>query len=217
MSDFLQPHELQHARLPCLSQSPWICSNSCPLSRWCHLTISSFVALFFCLQSFLGSVSFPTESARSIRWPKYWSFSISPSNKYSGLMSFWIDWFVLLAVQRTLKSLLQHNSKASILQCLSLQGFPGGSAACNVEDLGSIPELGSSPGEGNSYPPQYSGLKNPMDCHKESMESQRVGRDWATFTFSLHYDPSLISIHDYWENHGFDYTNLCQQSNVFAF
>ena len=98
MSDFLQPHELQNARLPCLSQSPWICSNSCPLSRWCHLTISSFVALFFfCLQSFLGSVS-------SIRWPKYWSFSISPSNKYSGLMSFWIDWFVLLAVQRTLKS-----------------------------------------------------------------------------------------------------------------
>ena len=210
MSDFLQPHELQHARLPCLSQSPWICSNSCPLSRWCHLTISSFVALFFfCLQSFLGSVS-------SIRWPKYWSFSISPSNKYSGLMSFWIDWFVLLAVQRTLKSSpVQFKSINSWV--LSLQGFPGGWAACIEEDPGLIPELGSSPGEGNSYPPQYSGLKNPMDCHKESMGSQRVGRDWATFTFSLHYDPSLIPIHDYWENHGFDYTNLCQQSNVFAF
>ena len=51
------------------------------------------------------------------RWPKYWSFSISPSNEYSGLVSFWMDWLYLLAVQRTLKSLLQHHSsKASTLQ-----------------------------------------------------------------------------------------------------
>ena len=63
---------------------------------------------------------FSNESVLHIRWPKYWnfSFSISPSNEYSGLISFKIDWFDLLAVQRTLKSLLQHhNSKASILQC----------------------------------------------------------------------------------------------------
>ena len=63
---------------------------------------------------------FPNESALHIRWPKYWSFSfsISPSNEYSGLISFRIDWFDLCAVQWTLKSLLQlHNSKASILQC----------------------------------------------------------------------------------------------------
>ena len=62
---------------------------------------------------------FSSESVLSIRWPKYWSFSlsISPSNKYSGLISFRIDWFDLLAVQGTLKSLLQHHSsKASILQ-----------------------------------------------------------------------------------------------------
>ena len=60
---------------------------------------------------------FSSESALHIRWPKYWSFSISPSNKYSGLISFRMDWFDLLAVQGTLKSLLQHhNSKASILQ-----------------------------------------------------------------------------------------------------
>ena len=60
---------------------------------------------------------FSIESVLRIRWPKYWSFSISPSNQYSGLISFRIDWFVLLAVQGTLKSLLQHhNSKASILQ-----------------------------------------------------------------------------------------------------
>ena len=63
---------------------------------------------------------FSSESALHIRWPKYWSFSISPSNEYSGLISFRMDGFDLLAVQGTLKSLLQHHSsKASILQCLA--------------------------------------------------------------------------------------------------
>ena len=61
---------------------------------------------------------FPSESAFHIRWPKYWSFSISPSNQYSRLISFRIDWFDLLALQGTLKSLLQHHSsKASVLRC----------------------------------------------------------------------------------------------------
>ena len=61
---------------------------------------------------------FSNESALGIRWPEYWSFGFSPSNEYSGLISFRIDWFDLLAVQGTLKSLLQHHSsKASILQC----------------------------------------------------------------------------------------------------
>ena len=61
---------------------------------------------------------FSNESVLCIRWPKYWSFSISPSIEYSGLISFRIDWLDLLAVQETLKSLLQHNSsKALILQC----------------------------------------------------------------------------------------------------
>ena len=65
---------------------------------------------------------FSNESALYIRWPKYWhfSFSISPSNEYSGLISFRIDWFDLLAVQGTLKNLFRHNSKASILQHSSL-------------------------------------------------------------------------------------------------
>ena len=87
---------------------------------------------------------FSNESVLSIRWPKYWSFSFSirPSNEYSGLISFRIDWFDLLAVQGTLKSLLQHHSlKASILQCLL-------------------------------------------------------------------YGPALTSVHDYWKNHSFDYTDL---------
>ena len=71
-------------------------------------------------RSFPASGSFPVKSALHIRWPKYWSFSfnISPSSEYSGLISFTIDWFDLLAAQGTLKSLLQHHSsKASILPC----------------------------------------------------------------------------------------------------
>ena len=119
-SDSLQPHGLQHARVPYSLPSPRICSNSCPLSQWCHPTISFSVILFSCLQSFPASGFFSSELALRIRWPKYWSFSfsISPSNEYSGLISFSIDWFDFLGVQRTLKSLLQHHSsKASILQC----------------------------------------------------------------------------------------------------
>ena len=71
------------------------------------------------LQSICPSIRvFSNESVLRIRWPNYWSFSISPSNEYSGLFSLRIDWFDLLAVQGILKSLLQHrNSKASILWC----------------------------------------------------------------------------------------------------
>ena len=92
--------------------------NSCPLSQWCYWTILSSAALFFCLQSFPVSGSSPVK-ALNIRWPKYWSFSfsISPSIEYSGLISFRINFFDLLWVQGTLESLLQHhNSKASVLQ-----------------------------------------------------------------------------------------------------
>ena len=123
-----------------------------------------------------------SESILRIRWPKYWSFSfsISPSNQYSGLISFRIDWLELLAVQGTLKSLLQHHSsKASILQhsaffivqlahlhmttgrsiALTRWTFVSkvmsllfSTAACNAEDPSLIPGLGSSPGEGIGYP-----------------------------------------------------------------
>ena len=120
VSDSLRPHGLQHARLPCPS-CPGVCSNPRPLSWWCHPTISSSVVPFSsCPQSFFPSIRvFSNESVLHIRWPNYWSFSFSnsPSNEYSGLISFKIDWFDLLAVQGTLKSLLQHHSsKASILQ-----------------------------------------------------------------------------------------------------
>ena len=204
MSDSLRPHGMQQTKLPCPSLSPWVCSNSCPLSLWCHPTISSslcpsFLSLIFSqhqglfqwvsslhqvakvlklqLQHQFSSVqfnpsvvsdslwpqglqgtgfpthhqlpeltqthvhwvgdaiqpshslSFPSvllpvsifpsirvffsESILCIRWPKYWSFSfsISPSNKYSKLISFMVDWFDLFAIQGTLKSLL-NSSKA---------------------------------------------------------------------------------------------------------
>ena len=119
--DSLWPHGLQHVRLPYPSPTPRAYSNSCPSSRWCHPATSSSASLFsFCLQSFPASGSFSSELALRIRWPENWSFSfgISPSNEYSGFISFRIDWFDLLAVQGTLKSLLQHhNSKAPILGC----------------------------------------------------------------------------------------------------
>ena len=119
-SDSLWPHGLQHTRFLCPSLTLRACSNSCPLSQWCRPTISSSVVPFSpCLQSFPASGSFPMSQFLT-RWPKYWSFSfsISCSNEYSGLIFFRMDWLDLLAVQGTLKSLLQHHSsKASILQC----------------------------------------------------------------------------------------------------
>ena len=118
---------LQHARLPCPSPTPRACSNSCPLSQWCHPTISSHLILcrpLLLLSSIFPSIRvFSKESVLRIRWPLHWSFSfsISPSNEYSRLISFRIDWFDLLAAQGTLKSLLQHHSsKASILRCWTL-------------------------------------------------------------------------------------------------
>ena len=98
LSDSLQPHGLNHTRLPCPSPTPRACSNSCPLSQWCYPTISSFVIPFSSyLPPFPASV-FINESVLHIRWQKYWSFSISPSSEYPGLISFRIVWFDLLAV-----------------------------------------------------------------------------------------------------------------------
>ena len=113
MSDSLRPHGLQHVSLPCPSPTPRACSNSCPSDRLilCH-------PLFLLPSIFPCTRVFSSESVLHIRWPKYWSFSfsISPSNEYSRLIFFRIDRLDLLAVQGTLKSLIQHHSsKASIL------------------------------------------------------------------------------------------------------
>ena len=90
VSDSLQPHGLQHARPPCPLPTPGVYSNSCPLSWWCHPTISSCHPLLLSPSIFPSIRVFSNESVLRIRWPKYWSFSfnISPSNEYSGLISF---------------------------------------------------------------------------------------------------------------------------------
>ena len=156
MSDSLRNHGLPHARPPCPSPTPGACSNS-------FMSIESVKPsnhLVLCLPLLLLPSIFPSfrvfssESVLHIRWPKYWSFSfsISSSNETSRLIFFTIDWFDFLAVQGTLKSLLQHHSsKGSILRC---------SAFFMVQ------------------------LSHP---------------------------------YDYWKSHSFDYTDLCQQSDISAF
>ena len=109
MSNSLRPHELQHARPPSPSLTPRVHSDSRPSSPWCHPAISSSVVPFsFCPQTLTASESFPM-SQLCMRWPKYWSFSFSiiPSKEIPGLISFRMDWLDLLAVQGTLKSLLE--------------------------------------------------------------------------------------------------------------
>ena len=112
---------------------PWAAAHQAPLPFTISKSLLSFMSielvmpsnhLILChplllLPSIFPSIRvFSNESVLRIRWPKYWSFSISPSNEYSRLISFRIDWFDLLDVQETFKSLLQHHSsKASILQC----------------------------------------------------------------------------------------------------
>ena len=100
MFSTLWHHELQHARLPCPSLSPTVCSNLCPLSQRCHPTISSFAAPFSsCPQFFFQHQGLFQWADSSLQWPKYCSFSftISPSSEYSGLISFRIEWFDLLS------------------------------------------------------------------------------------------------------------------------
>ena len=120
VSDSLRPHELQHTRPPCpitnsrSSPKPMSIESVMPSS---HLILCHPLLL---LPSIFPSIRvFSNESALCIRWPKYWSFSlnISPTSERPGLISFRMDWLYLLAVQGTLKSLLQHHSsKASILR-----------------------------------------------------------------------------------------------------
>ena len=148
LSDSFWHHGLPHTRLPCPSPSPWVCSGSCPLSQWCHPIISSSVAHFSSPKSFLASGSFP------MSWPKYWSFSfsINPSNEYSGLVSSRIYWL---------------------------------ESPCSPRD------------SQESSTPQFKSI--------------------YSLAHSLLYGPTLTSVHDYWKNRCFDYTDLCQKGNVFAF
>ena len=119
---------------------------------WWYLSNHFILCCLFLLLSIFSSIKdFSNESILHIWWPKYWSFSfsISLSDEYSGLTSLKIDWFDFLAVQRTLKSLLQHHSLKAL-----------------------------------------------------------------TLVLSLLYSPALTSLHDYWKNHNFDYTDPCRQNDV---
>ena len=155
---------------------------------------------------FLSIRVFPNESALHIRWPKYWSFSfsISPSNEHSGLISFRLDWFDLLAVQVTLKSLLQHHSsKASILWlaffivqlshpymttgktiALTRQTFVGKVMSLLFNMLSTLvitflPRIQKDTGKGNSNPLQYSCLENPVDGGAQWAAVHRVTQSWT--------------------------------------
>src|SRR5574341_159109 len=119
MSDSLRPHGLQHARPPCPSPTLRAYSNSSSES------VMPSNHLILCRPLLLPPSIFPSirvfsnESVLRIKWPNYWSFrfNIGPSNEYSGFISFRIDWWDLLAVQGTLKSLLQHHSSKAPFQC----------------------------------------------------------------------------------------------------
>ena len=154
MSNSLWPHGLQHARLPCPSPSPGVCSNSCLLSWWCHRNHLILCCPLLLLPSLFPSIRiFPNESALCVRWPKYWSFSVSPSNEYSGLISF------------------------RMTRLISLQ---------------------SKDSQESSPTPQFKSINS--------------------LALSLLYGPTLTSTHDSWKcMSGFDYTNLCWQSDASAF
>ena len=143
----------------------WVCDTiqpSHPLSP-----------LLLLLSIFSSIMVFSNKSALCIRWSKYWSFSfsISPSNEYSGLISLRIDWLDHLAVQGTLKSLLQYHNLASVLHLSPFfmapqikPMFPASPAlAGRFFTTGSIPGLGISPGGRHGNPLQYSCLENLMD------------------------------------------------------
>ena len=144
-------HKLQHAGLPYPSLSPWVCSNLCLLSQWCHSAISSSVAPFpSCPQSFPASgCQFFISGDQSIGVSV--SALVSPSNEYLGLISFRTDWFDLLAVQGTLRSLLQHHSsKASFL--------------CTQPSLG--PTLTAIHDSWKNHTFDYTDLCRPINCGK---------------------------------------------------
>ena len=108
----------QHIRPPCLSPTPRVCTNSCPLDRWCHPTTSSSTVPFSCLQSFPASGSFPMSQLFASGGRSIGASALAQSFQWIFRVDFLFDWLDLLAVQGTLKSLLQHHSsKASILQC----------------------------------------------------------------------------------------------------
>ena len=151
----LQIHGIQHARLPCPEPFSGVCSNSCPLSWWCHPTIlSSIVPFSSCLQSF----------------PASGSFSVS--------------WLVASGGQS-----IGASASASV-------------PSMNIQDW---------------FPLELTGLISLLFKGLSTDFSRSIVRRHQFFGAKPFYCPPLTSIHDYWKNHSFDYTNHCRQSNVSAF
>ena len=169
MSDSLQPHGLQHSRLPC-PPTRGDCSNSCPSNQWCHPTISSSVIPFSsCLQSFPASGSFQVSqlfASDGQNTGVATSTSVLPMNIQDWIPLGWTGWISLQS-----KGLSRVCSNTTVQKhqffMATSKGFPdssvGKESTCNAEDPGSIPGSERSPGEGKGYPLQYSGLENAMD------------------------------------------------------
>ena len=127
-------------------------SNSHPLSQGCYLTVSSSVSLLLLPSIFPSIRILSSDSTLCLRWPQYWSFgfSISPSSEYSGLISYRIDWFDLLADQGTF-SVMRAYGKESFVHSPNSEeiGSDGKASVYSAGDLGLIPGSGRFPGEGN--------------------------------------------------------------------
>ena len=223
----------------CLFATPWTTAHQPSLSITKSWSLLRFVSTesvmpsnhlilgdpLVLLPSIFASIGvFSNELALHFRWPKYCSlsFSISPSTEYSGFISFAMYWFGLLAVQESSPAPQFKGISSSVLSLLwtSLVAQMVDST-CSAADMGSIPGLGRSPGEGNGKPLQYSCLKNSMDRGAWRAAVHGVEKSWTRlYDYHFHrlpYDPPLVSVHDYWKNHSFDYTTLCQQSDVSVF
>ena len=244
-----------------LFATPWTAAHQASLSitnSWSLLKLMSFELampsnhLILCNPLLLLSSIFPSirvfsnGSVLFIRWPKYWSFSfnISPSNEHSGLISFRMDWLDLLAVQVTLKSLLQHHSaKASILQqsaffivqlshpykvkvkSLSrVQCFATPQTAAH-QALPSLRFFRQERWSGFHFLLQcmkvksevaqsYPTLSDPMDCSLPGTSIHGICQARVLDWVAITFS---TSIHDYWKNHSFDQMDLCWQSDVSAF
>ena len=156
VSNSLRLHELQHARLPCPSPAPGAYPNSRPLSRWCHLTISSSVVPFSsCPQSFPASGSFPVSQLFASGGQNIGvsaSTSVLPVNTQDWSPLGWTGWISLQSMSPI--NLNQRASQVALMEKLACQ---------SRRDAGSIPGSERSLGEGNGYPLQYSCLENPME------------------------------------------------------
>ena len=159
-------------------------------------------------------------SALRIRSPKYWSFSfsVSPSNEYSGLISFRMDWFGLLAVQGILESLLQHHcSKTSVLRHSAFfmvqPSHPYMMASLLAQRLKRLPAMRETRARSLS---REDPLEKEMATHSIFLPGESPG-ERSLVGYRPRGPKELDMIHDYWKKHRFDYMGLCRQSNVSAF